>query len=241
MEVFLSRALAAGSIVAFWMLGYHLIALGIEPTHAHILATGLDDAIPFVSWTVYLYSWVYTSMLYPAFVIRSPVLFRRVFLAYLAVIGPSLVVFAYFPVTAIGLRPDVSVLDTSVFHELGVRLTYFVDPPYNLFPSLHLSIATIAFLSAWKARRLYGILYLPIVAAVGVSICTMKQHYIADGLAALVLAGIVYALVLRPFWTAPRRERDIAYGWTGPAGYLAFHSCVYLGLYVAFEAGFAPW
>lgn len=220
---------------------YRLVAFEVRVDASWSVRSALDDAIPFWPWTVYLYSWVYTSMLYPVFTVRCPRLFRRVVVAYGIVIAVDLGCFALFPVEAGDFRPDPALLDATIFHEWGVRLTYFVDPPTNFLPSLHLSVATISGLAAWKARRLWGLLALPVVLGIAFSICTMKQHFVADGVTALLLGGAAYLLVLRGY--GPRRggERELAYTWRGPTAYLAFHAAVYLGLYLAFRAGFAPW
>jgi hypothetical protein len=231
----LALGLTAATMTLFWWIGYTA-----DPARAASLRTSLDDAIPFVPWTVYLYSWVYTSMLYPLFVVRSPDLFRRVVAAYAVVIVFSLATFALFPVTAVGFRPDPSTLAEASFADWGLRLTYFVDPPMNLFPSQHLSIATISMLSAWTARRAFGLAILPIVAGIAVSICTVKQHFIADGVAGLALAFGVYRIMLARWDPGARREADVASTWRGPAAYLAFHAAFYLALFVAYRAGYRP-
>jgi membrane-associated phospholipid phosphatase len=234
-NVLLTAALTVSSMTLFWLIGY-----GVDPHAAAVLRTPLDDAVPFWPWSVYMYSWVYTSMLYPLFVIRCPALFRRTLLAYALVLAVCLASFALFPVTSLGLRPDVAALDTTTFHGWGTRLTFFVDPPTNLFPSQHLAIATLCVLAAWKARPLWGALALPIALGVGVSILTMKQHYIADGLAAVALAFAAWALVLRRY-RPPAGTPRVAATWRGPAAYFAFHGLVYLALFVAFRAGWRPW
>jgi len=233
--------LAALGMLGFTIAGFSLIGFAVDPAEAYVLRTALDDAIPFLPWSVYVYSWVYSSMLYPLFTVRSGDLFWRVVAAYGLVVAVSLLVFAVFPVTSVGLRPDVSTLDTALFHNWGVRLTYTVDPPANLFPSLHMSIAAIAALSAWKARRLYGLLAAPIVLGIAVTICTMKQHFVADGVAALVLVAVVYRLTLHgwPRAAMPRAER--AFTWRGPVAYVAFHAMVYGGLYVTFRLAGDLW
>ncbi len=230
----LALLLTAAAMSTFWLVGYR-----VDPAEAAVLRTPLDDAIPFWPWTVYLYSWVYTSMLYPLFVIRCRRLFRRVLGAYAVAIAVTLATFALFPVTSLQFRPDPTSIDTSTFHGWGVRLTYFVDPPTNLFPSLHLTAALLSMLGAWKARRLWGMLAIPIALAVAISICTMKQHYIVDGLASLVVAGGAYGLFIRPY--RPEPGARVAHGWPGPLAYFVFHGLVYLALFIAYRAGFAPW
>lgn len=236
-----ARVAAALGMLAITIVGYRAVGFGVDAASAHTLRLAVDDRIPFWPWTVYLYSWIYTAMLYPLFVVRCPRLFRRTVEVYGLTVAASLATWAVYPVTSIGLRPDISHLDTSIFHNWGVALTFFVDPPYNLFPSLHLAAACLAMLVAWKARPLFGMCSLPILLGVAMSICTMKQHYVVDGVAALVVVAVVYRLRLASY----RAERDavgpVAYTWRGPALYAAFHGCVWLGLYAAFLLGFRPW
>ena len=228
------------ALLAAMILGYELLGWTRDPAAAHELRTSLDDAIPFRAASVFAYSWVYTSMLFPAFVIRSEALFRRVATAYGLVLAVSLTCFAAWPVTSLGLRPPVDSIDASTFAGWAVRLTYRIDPPYNLFPSLHLSIATLAALCAWTARRLYGLLAMPVVAGIAVSICTMKQHFVVDGLDAIPLAVLAWALVIRPFNRDRPPDDEVALGWRGPAAYLAFHALFYGAAWGVFRSGLLP-
>lgn len=234
-----ARATVALSISISLIVAYNLVGRVLAPERARSIGTALDDAIPFVPWTVLLYSWVYTSMLLPLFAIRSPALFRRTVVAYLVVIAVSLATFVAWPVSGVALRPDHAALDTTTFVEWGVRLTYAVDPPYNLFPSLHLSIAVTSALAVWRARPAFGLLAGAVAACIAVSILTMKQHFIADGVAALCLAGVVWWFVVRPFRDGT--DGPAAYSWRGPLAWLAFHCAVYAGLYGMFRAGYTAW
>lgn len=236
-----ARIRMIGVVLALWLPAYLLLGRWVEPAGARVLRTPLDDAIPFWPASVYLYSWAYTSTLFPVFVVRSTRLFRRVAVAFGTVTVISLALFALFPVTAVGLRPDVATLDPRDFTQWGVLMTYAADAPVNLFPSLHLSFATLAALSAFTARRLYGWLALPMVVAIAVSICTMKQHYVADGVAGVALAVTAWALIIRPWYPSVAEQREgAAWGWRGPVGYLAFHATVYYGFWLAFLWGVVP-
>ena len=149
-------------------------------------------------------------------------------------IAVSLVVFAVYPVTAHGLRVDTTTLDLARPSPWAVSVVYRLDPPYNLFPSLHLSVAALAALSAWKASRAYGAAVACGVVLIGVSICTVKQHFVLDGLGGLALAGAAYAALLRPYERAPGIAS--AYGWRGPAAYLVLMALVYAGFVATFVA-----
>jgi len=145
----------------------------------------------------------------------------------------SLFVFAALPVTSVGLRTARSDLDVTRFSPWAVSVLYRLDPPFNLFPSLHLSIAALAALAAAKARKSYGAAALCGVALVSASICTVKQHFVLDGFGGGVLAAAVYAVVLRPYRPAP--STDPAFSWRGPAAYAGLLAVAYAGLYVGFR------
>lgn len=184
-------------------------------------------------WTIYVYLAVFPASLAPLFFVRSRRLYRRIVGAYAAAIVLSLVVFAAWPVTSTALRADLSGLDATSFTTWCLRTVYVLDPPVNLFPSLHLSIAGLAAAGLWKARRTYGLIALVLVGAIGISICTVKQHFILDGAGGLALAAALHAAVIRPFRPEPA-EGPPAYSWTGPILYLVFQGLVYLGLYVTY-------
>ncbi|HBZ68657.1 MAG TPA: hypothetical protein DEP35_02450 [Deltaproteobacteria bacterium] len=228
-------------LLIVWVSGYYTIALTTDPRAARSLGTPLDAAIPFVPATIYLYAWVYTAMLYPLFTVRCIRLFRRVAMAYSLVIAVSLVAFRLFPVTSLGFRPDPRLLQDHNFHEWGVRLNFFLDPPFNLFPSLHLSIATLVALTAWKARPAYGAMATLITSGIAVAVLTLKQHYLADGVAGIALGTASYGLLVHPLRVSRLRTDPVAYGWTGPTSYLGFHTLVILGLYLLYRSGVRPW
>jgi hypothetical protein len=55
----------------------------------------------------------------------------------------SFVSFAVFPVTSAQLRVPKGALNISSPSDWAVSILYSLHPPYNLFPSLHLSLATL--------------------------------------------------------------------------------------------------
>lgn len=234
------RALITIAVLTYFVVGFRVVPM-LSASRATTLRTFLDDRIPFLPWTVYFYAAVYVAGAYPVFVVRCPRLFDRTMMAYTALLTASFLCYLVFPVTSIGFRPDPSTLNDRIFHEWGLKLNYALDEPYNLFPSLHLSIVSIAMLSAWKASARLGALALPLVAAVAVAIFTLKQHYLADGIAALCLTTGIYYLFLKPYPARQIPERERSYGRRGAATYLAVHTGIYLALYVAFRCGLKVW
>ena len=240
-SVIVERALWLGLLLPFFFGGYFAVGVGVgvDPDGARTLRTPLDDAIPFVAEAIFVYAVVYTALLLPFFLVRCPRLFRRSALAYAAAIAISLLCFAAFPVTSVGLRPDLDATAPMPFAIWGVKLLYTLDPPTNLFPSVHLAIPMLAALAAWEARRLYGAIALALCGPIAVSICVVKQHYAVDGLAGLGLAIVTWAALIRP--ARGSYSEPAAWGWRGPAGYVLFLACSYAAAWVVYRAGFAPW
>lgn len=213
--------------------GYFGVAAAVDPASARGLATAWDARIPFVPASIYLYALVYPMILLPLFVVAGESLFRRVAWAYFGIVTACLACFALYPVSAEPLRPPLDGLDASRFHVWGLRLAYRLDPPVNLFPSLHLAGATIAALSAWKARRAYGVLAGAVVLPVAVAVCTVKQHYWLDAAAGVALAGAVYAALLHRY--EPPAGEPRARGWRSLLAFAAFVATLYAALYATFR------
>ena len=224
------RAWLTLSVAGLFAAGYFGVGLNVAPARAHTLGSAIDASIPFVAGTVWLYLLVFPASLLPLFLVRSQDLFRRAMAAYAVAIAASLVLFAAIPVTSAGLRVDPASLDRTRFSSWAVAELYAIDPPFNLFPSLHLSIAALAALAAWKARRLFGAVALGGVTLIAVSIATVKQHFVVDALGGAALAAIIYAAILAPY--APGKDGEAAFRWPGPAAFAAFAAAAAAVLYV---------
>jgi len=222
-------------VTAFFAAGYFTVGLRTDPRYARSLMTALDTRVPFIAGSVWVYLGLFPTAFLPLFVVRCPRLFRRTILTYALAIAASLVVFAAFPVTADGLRVDAAVLDRARFAPWAVALLYRIDPPYNLFPSLHLSIALLAAASAWKASRRVGAAAFAGVFPIAASICTVKQHFVFDAAGGAGLALGLYVLVLYRY--EPLAGEAPAFGRRGLYAYAGVLLLSYAALYAAFLAG----
>ncbi len=231
-SAFLERAALSLGVIVLFLAGYFGIGLAVDRSRAIALGTPLDARIPFIASSVWIYLWAFPAAFLPLFVVRCPRLFRRTLLAYAAAIGVSVLFFAAMPVTSAGLRADPGSLDPTETSPRAVALLYRLDPPVNLFPSLHLSIAVLAASSAWLASRSYGAAAYAGVALLAVSICTVKQHFVVDGLAGIALALALNGFLLRSY--RPEAGHDPAYGRGGPLAYAAllaaFYGAIYAGV-----------
>jgi membrane-associated phospholipid phosphatase len=229
----LERASIVAGIIAFYTAGYFGVGLSTDPTKTDELATPADGLIPFIASSVWVYLGVFPIAFAPVFLVKSPLLFRRAALAYVMAIAVSLICFRAFPVSATKLRAAPSVLDVGEPSEWVVSLLYCIDPPYNLFPSLHVSIAFLAAYSTWKASRGWGAALFVTAGLISVAVCTVKQHFLLDVLGGLALSTFAAGLFLRLYRSSIGDAPT--YSWRGPAAYLAFVIAFYGGLYAAFR------
>ncbi|HET6451496.1 MAG TPA: phosphatase PAP2 family protein [Spirochaetia bacterium] len=185
--------------------------------HGFHLATALDSAIPFVpEWAIfYLYLFYPVSALTMAWF--SLVEYRRGYPLAVSLVVINLVadaVYLVFPVTTDLWRAQIlsHPMTGNVFAR-AMYDTFASDPSFNCFPSLHAAVATICFYAwyRWARQRplpvIRGISVGMLAVGVGVVLSTLfvKQHYIADEIAGILLALGVGRIVFDRREPAPAR------------------------------------
>jgi membrane-associated phospholipid phosphatase len=188
-----------------WTIGLMLALLqsavyfGIGHAHlqrsTELLRTRLDDVIPFWPWTAWCYLPFYAGTFLIAIAgFRRRWLFDRTVKAVLMVmfIGAlgHLFVHAEYPRTV--LHPPYGGLSRAFLASVQ-----HIDPPGNVFPSLHVAHTTMLSLLLIKDRPLLGRVALVMATMLAISTLTTKQHFIADVLAGYLLAFCGRAFALR--------------------------------------------
>ncbi|HEY7370546.1 MAG TPA: phosphatase PAP2 family protein [Polyangia bacterium] len=185
-----------GALAAFQSLVY----FGIGHLHLNrsteLLRTRLDDAIPFWPWTAWCYLPFYAGVFLLAIAgIRRRALFNRAVLAVLVVLSIGAIghvfVGAEYPRPI--LHPPYASLSAAF-----MAAVQRIDPPGNVFPSLHVAHTTMLALILIKDRPLLGRIALAMATALALSTLTTKQHFLAD-----VVSG--YALAFFGRWIALRK------------------------------------
>ncbi len=185
-----------------WSLGLGLALLqsavyfGIGHAHltrsTELLRTRLDDAIPFWPWT----AWCYLPFYAGTFLIaiggfRHKRLFNRTAVAVVMVM--CLGALGHLFVGAEYPRP--------VLHPPYPNFSYafmawvqHIDPPGNVFPSLHVAHTSMLAFLLLRDRPRLGRVALVMATLLALSTLTTKQHFIAD-----VLSGYTLAFLGRAF------------------------------------------
>jgi len=181
-------------------------------TRGFHLNTALDNGVPFVpEWAIfYLYLFYPLSALTMAYFIFIE--YRRGYaLAYSLVLINLIAdaVYIVFPVTTDIYRQQLlaNQLTGNPF-AAAMYAHYATDPSFNCFPSLHAAVSVICFYAWYRYARLKpnritrGIAIGTLIVAIGVVLSTLfvKQHYIADEIAGIVLAWGIGRWMFDTFW-----------------------------------------
>jgi membrane-associated phospholipid phosphatase len=169
--------------------------------HAHLtrstelLRTRLDDAIPFWTWTAWCYLPFYAAIFIMAIAgFRRRLLFDRTAISVVLVMMTGalghLFVAAEYPRPV--LHPPFADLSAAFLASVQ-RL----DPPGNVFPSLHVAHTTMLSLLLIRDRPVLGRVALVMATLLALSTLTTKQHFLADVVSGYVLAFAGAALALR--------------------------------------------
>jgi membrane-associated phospholipid phosphatase len=172
---------------------YQLIGRAELHRSTALLDTALDRGIPFLPWTTWFYEPLYAGIFIVTIVaLRSRWLFHAALAcvaanATVAAIGHILVRAQYPRPVLLGPYSDLSVAFLAFVHR--------IDPPGNVFPSLHVAHAfTLAFLLRMDRPRV-GTVALLMAGLLAISTLTTKQHFVADVAAGLVMAFVARSLL----------------------------------------------
>jgi membrane-associated phospholipid phosphatase len=217
---------------------YHRVVHATEVLAARSLATPWDRALPLVPGWGYVYHFVGFAALLPVLVIKDRRLFRHVGLAGLLVELTTFAFFVAFPVKM--QRPPLGA--ASSFTEWGLQLLYWADSAYGSFPSLHVSLATLAALCCLSVDVWIGALSALIAIAIAMSTLLVKQHYLLDVASGAALGSLAWAAIVVPARTRCL-EPPSALRYPRARVLFAFAAyAVLVGmLYAAYLAHWQPW
>jgi membrane-associated phospholipid phosphatase len=160
-----------------------------------LLVTELDAAIPFLPWTVWCYLPFYAGIFILAMAGLST---RRLFNRALAGIGAIMMVGAtgHLLVAAAYPRPVVHPPYSDLSHAF-LAWVQSIDPPGNVFPSLHVAHSSALAIILRHDRPRLGAAALVMAILLALSTLTTKQHFLADVAAGLIMGVGTSLAVLR--------------------------------------------
>jgi membrane-associated phospholipid phosphatase len=168
--------------------------------------TRWDSAIPFVPWTV----WIYSSEMFLFFTVygfsRDLANANKYLYSFLALQIVSVTIFYLWPTTyprdLFPLPPDLGPWTHHVFQNLRD-----VDAPSNCLPSLHVSSCYLSSFMYLDEQRGKFPVFFAWATAIAISTLTTKQHYIVDVVAGFASAVLMYVIFHR---LMPYRKQAVA-------------------------------
>ena len=154
------------------------------------LGINLDNKIPLITWFVYFYLVYFVLILIPFFKSNDT---KKITLQYCIAVIISAFFFIFLP-TAI-YRPLIENIN---LNNILINYIHILDKPYNLFPSLHASLLTLAFIFLLKHEKNLAYKLSPLFILSLVSTLFIKQHYILD-LAGGILIAFIAVIVANKF------------------------------------------
>jgi membrane-associated phospholipid phosphatase len=176
------------------------------------LETGLDAVIPFVPEMVIFYVYLFyplviLTMLYFSFIEYK--LGYALGWSLVAINAIAILIYVIFPVSTFWYRQEL--LAQPLVGNVWADQVYNVfanDTSFNCFPSLHAAVSTICFFAWYQYAKIKpskttkAAATAALIIAVGAILSTLfiKQHYIADEIAGIVLALLAGKLIFDKFW-----------------------------------------
>lgn len=185
-EVAMSLGLAVVLFLSFQLYG----PLNHGPARWSV-RTPIDDILPLAEPFVLAYLSIYVlgALTFVAFWLMSARLLSSTLIASILTLGASYSV--YFAAQTFVARPII--LGDDPFSE-ALRFVYAADEPFNAFPSLHVGLSMVMAVHWWWSRRRIGIWIVLWCGVIGSSTLFVRQHYVADVVAGLVVGGLACLL-----------------------------------------------
>ena len=174
---------------------YFLVGTSSFDRSTELLRTRLDDAIPFIPATAWFYLPVYAGIFLIALAgFRTRFHFDRALGAFCVILLVGLAghrfVAAEYPRPL--LRPPFSGPSQAF-----MAWVQAIDPPGNVFPSLHVAHTSSLALFLYHENRRLGRWVIALALLLAISTLTTKQHFVADVLSGFALAAAARFLFLR--------------------------------------------
>ena len=187
---------AAAGYIVFCVL-YLLTGNFHLRTPTILTPSAVDEKIPFLAWTVWIYNSQFFFLIINIYLMREPRNLSRTLYAMVLVSLFSFCIFAIFPTTLPREFATGTGLTAKAFQTL-----YAIDSSSNCFPSLHVALAWISAIGVWNERKVFGAFICLWAMMITLSTMTTKQHYFIDVIAGLILAALFRILLMRVEVTA---------------------------------------
>ena len=172
--------------------------------HYHLYANW-ELSIPLVPFMVIVYMSYVLIFLVVLFVFKTPHAIKSLAYSMLVTTGVAGLIFVFFPGHLGYHRPEYVPGYNFLFEFL-----YVIDEPHNLFPSLHVTYATLCVMTMIHQtnKSWFHILLKTWFIIVCASVVLVHQHHLFDIASGCALAGIAYKMVFLKMVEKPERQQQ---------------------------------
>lgn len=165
--------------------------------HHFDFALPVDSTIPLIPWTIVIYygCFLHWGLHYICVAKLGNRNTRQFYAADFLIKSVSFLFFLCLP--TVMHRPEVT--GTGFWND-AIRFLYWMDKPYNLFPSIHCSVSWLCWISARKNTQVpKWYRYFALIAAIAVCLSTLttRQHVLVDIAGGLLVAEVCWALAAK--------------------------------------------
>ena len=161
--------------------------------HHFDFALPVDSTIPLIPWTIVIYygCFLHWGLHYICVAKLGNRNTRQFYAADFLIKSVSFLFFLCLP--TVMHRPEVT--GTGFWND-AIRFLYWMDKPYNLFPSIHCSVSWLCWISVRKNTQVpKWYRYFALIAAIAVCLSTLttRQHVLVDIAGGLLVAEVCWA------------------------------------------------
>ena len=165
--------------------------------HHFDFALPVDSTIPLIPWTIVIYygCFLHCGLHYICVAKLGNRNTRQFYAADFLIKSVSFLFFLCLP--TVMHRPEVT--GTGFWND-AIRFLYWMDKPYNLFPSIHCSVSWLCWISVRKNTQVpKWYRYFALIAAIAVCLSTLttRQHVLVDIAGGLLVAEVCWALAAK--------------------------------------------
>lgn len=165
--------------------------------HHFDFALPVDSTIPLIPWTIVIYygCFLHWGLHYICVAKLGNRNTRQFYAADFLIKSVSFLFFLCLP--TVTHRPEVT--GTGFWND-AIRFLYWMDKPYNLFPSIHCSVSWLCWISVRKNTQVpKWYRYFALIAAIAVCLSTLttRQHVLVDIAGGLLVAEVCWALAAK--------------------------------------------
>lgn len=165
--------------------------------HHFDFALPVDSTIPLIPWTIVIYygCFLHWGLHYICVAKLGNRNTRQFYAADFLIKSVSFLFFLCLP--TVMHRPEAT--GTGFWNDT-IRFLYWMDKPYNLFPSIHCSVSWLCWISVRKNTQVpKWYRYFALIAAIAVCLSTLttRQHVLVDIAGGLLVAEVCWALAAK--------------------------------------------